>query len=165
MFTIENIARDEQEKSKKMRNPELMHDVIVVDEKNSLESKTGENVVVENEQRRVFSDVQAGRYIHSVYICPDGDMDENADIKLVVRNREKGLIHAKLFYKLDGNWLILGKVVVDVSKTIKNWLSVEPIFMRFKKTYSKKDEEFIEEWRKKDFYISFSFLYLTNSPS
>ena len=36
-FGMRNIARDDQEYSKMMRNPDLMNDIIVIDENNELE--------------------------------------------------------------------------------------------------------------------------------
>ena len=58
-FGIGNIARDQQELSKKMRNPKLFNTVMVVDEYNELEL-TGENSTIEQTLLNQYSDVQAG---------------------------------------------------------------------------------------------------------
>ena len=45
-FSMDNMARDQGERAKKMREPQRMHDIIITDENNALED-TGENATVE----------------------------------------------------------------------------------------------------------------------
>lgn len=158
-FGMKNMARDQNEKIKKMRNPELMYDIIVTDESNALED-TGENVTVEKAQREVFSDVQAGRYIHGIWICPEGTMDKNCDIKLEIRNKDKGLIHTRVYYFIKSSyyygWVLIGIADFDVSNLIKNWnKKVEERFFRYLKEKRDEDRKFIEYWSKKDFYVEY----------
>ena len=82
-FGINNIARDEQEYSKMMRDPKTGFTVIVTDEINALDS-TGENTTVEQALNSNWSNVQAGRYVHRICCSPKGVTDENADIFLEV---------------------------------------------------------------------------------
>ena len=152
---MRNVARDDQEWTRKMRNPDLMFDVIVTDEGNALE-QTGENATTEQAQKEVFSDVQAGRYIHGIFICPDGDLDKNCDIKLRIRNREKGMIHAYLYYKLLGDWVFLGYVDLKVKVLISRWENtVKERFFRFLKDKTMKDKEYVDYWSKRDFYVEY----------
>ena len=153
-FSMNNMCRDDQEYTRKMRNPDLMYDVLVIDEQNALE-KTGENATTESAQKQVFQEVQAGRYVHPIYVCPEGDMDNDTNIKLEVRNREEGMCHCYLSYKIKGSWILLGYVDFDVSNLIKNWKKVEPRFFKFLKSKEDKDRKFIEYWEKKDFYIEY----------
>jgi hypothetical protein len=141
-FGMKNIARDDQEYVKKMRDPKLMFDVIVVDESNALE-QGGENATVEQQQKEVFSDVQAGRYVHTIYVCPEGDMDKNSDIKLEIRNKQNGIIHNYLYYKMKGVWYFIGFVDIKVDKLIENWVKkVEKRFYSFLKFGREEDQKF-----------------------
>jgi len=157
-FGMRNIARDQNEKMKKLRNPDLMFDVIITDENNSSES-TGENATVEEAQRKTVSDVQAGRYIHEINICPEGSMDHNTDIKIEIRNKENGLSHTRIYYHLKSmsyyGWVMVGIADFDVRSLIKNWLNVEPRFMKYLKDKNGKDKEYIEYWSKRDFYVEY----------
>lgn len=158
VFGMDNIARDQNEKVKKMRNPDLMYDVIVTDESNALED-TGENATVEKAQRDVFSDVQAGRYVHGIWVCPDGIMDKNTDIKLEVRNKDKGLIHTRVSYHLRTSfyegWVLIGVADFDVTELIRQWLLVEGRFMRYLKEKREDDRKYVEYWAKRDFYVQY----------
>lgn len=100
-FGMRNIARDQQEYSKKMRDPELSFDVIVTDEINELE-ETGENVTVEKALLNVFSDVQAGRYVHRVSCSPKGVADPNADVflEIISVDKKRRITHAHLYYRM-----------------------------------------------------------------
>lgn len=157
-FGMRNIARDQNEKNKRMREPELMNDIIITDESNALED-TGENATIEKAQREVFSDVQAGRYIHGIWVCPEGTMDKNCDIKLEIRNKEKGLIHTRVYYFSKSSyyygWVLIGIADFNVTKLIKNWLRIEPIFFKYLKHKKKEDKEIIEKEGKKDFYVEY----------
>ena len=155
-FSMSNIARDDQELAKMMRNPDLMFSIIMIDENNALE-ETGENATTEMAQKEVFSDVQAGRYVHNIYVCPEKVMDKNVDIKLIIRNREKGLIHNYLYYKLPlVGWVFLGYVDVDVSKLIENWETrVKRRFYQYLKDKDENGRKFIEYWMKRDFYVEY----------
>ena len=99
-FGLKNIARDQQEYSRFMRNPETSHTVIVTDETNELEN-TGENVTVEKALQEVFSCVQAGRYVHRVCCSQKEVVDPNADIMLVITSidKERRITHCKLYYR------------------------------------------------------------------
>ena len=158
-FGVSNLARDQNERAKRMRNPDLMYDIIVTDESNALED-TGENATVEKAQREVFSDIQAGRYIHGIFVCPEGTMDKNSDIKLEVRNKDSGLIHTRVYYYSKSQfyygWVLIGIADFDVSKLIDNWIhKVESVFFRYLKTKKKEDRKFIDEWSEKEFYIKY----------
>lgn len=153
-FDMENMARDEQEWSKKMRNPKRQFDIIVTDEKNKLEGG-GENATTESSQREVFSDIQAGRYIHGIFICPYGEIDTNADIKLDIRNKQKGLVNARLLYRLMGEWSLLGMVHFDVSELIENWQRVEKVFYKWQETDNAELKKKLDEVARKDFYVEY----------
>jgi len=157
-FSMDNMARDQGERAKKMREPERMHDIIVTDESNALED-TGENATVEKAQREVFSDVQAGRYIHGIFVCPEGTMDKNTDWKLEVRNRSEGIVHCRVYYYMRSSmyygWILIGVANFDVSALIKNWLKVEPKFFEYLKHGKEKDKKYIDYWCKQDFYVEY----------
>jgi len=157
-FSMDNMARDQGERAKKMREPERMHDIIVTDESNALEN-TGENSTVEKAQAEVFSDVQAGRYVHGLFVCPEGTMDKNTDWKLEIRNKSNGMVHCRVYYYMRTSmyygWVLIGIANFDVSKLIKNWLRVEPRFFEYLKNGKEKDKKYIEYWSKKDFYVEY----------
>ena len=82
-YGIKNVARDQQEYSRIMRDKDTKFTVIVTDEINELE-ETGENVTVEKALSNVFSNIQAGRYVHRVSCSPKDVTDPNADVFLEV---------------------------------------------------------------------------------
>ena len=61
----------------------LFDSSIVIDENNELE-KGGENVTAERQLNRVFSDVQAARYVHRICCSTKDTIDPNADIMLSI---------------------------------------------------------------------------------
>ena len=87
-FGMENIARDKQEYSKIMTKEGTFATVIVTDESNELE-ETGENVTIEKALNNVFSNVQAGRYVHRASCSPREVIDPNADIILEVISADR----------------------------------------------------------------------------
>lgn len=123
VFTMKNVARDQQEYSKKMRNPETAFTVIVTDESNNLEG-TGENVTVENALSQDFSDVQAGRYVHRVSCSPKNVIDGNADILLEIigADRRSMISHNRLYYRYTYGGIeyrqLLGYVNIYVGDSI-----------------------------------------------
>ena len=125
-FTIKNIARDHQEHSKMMRNPETAYTVIVTDEENELEN-TGENVTAEKALNEVFSSVQAARLVHRVCCSPKDTTDPNADILLSITATDPPTMttHAKLYYKYyeGGREQIqyIGYIRISVADIISNW--------------------------------------------
>lgn len=156
-FGMKNIARDQQEYSKMMRNPETKNTVIVTDESNALEN-TGENISAEEALNKVFSDVQAGRYVHRVCCSPKEIIDPNADILLEVisQDKERRITHCKLYYRFNQGGIeikqLLGYVNVYVGDIISNWEdNVKKIF--YKENKSEKDIKFIENSAKKDWYV------------
>jgi len=158
-FGLKNIARDDQEFSKIMRDPNTAFTVIVTDEINDLE-KTGENVTVEKALYNDFSNVQAGRYVHRVSCSPKDATDPNADIflEIVSVDRQKKITHAHLYYKMfkGGNeyMQLLGYVDFYVGELIKVWDGkVKKHFLKPEKT--KYDENIIKYWRKRDFYTEY----------
>ena len=161
-FGVWNIARDESEFIGKMRDPKLMYNIIITDERNAMD-ETGENVTVEKAQKEMFSDVQAGRYVHTISISPEHIIDNNTDIRLIVRNKEKGVSHCRLFYRLKSGWVLIGKVDLNVMPLITNWLKVEERFMRkIKDNYDNEklkaqDSRYIQKWRERDFYIDYMY--------
>jgi len=157
-FGINNIARDQQEYSRIMRNPLSRNTVIVTDEMNELE-QTGENVTIEKALNNVFSNVQAGRYVHRVCCSPRETIDVNADVFLEVISvdRRKKITHCYLYYNVfkGGQTYkqLLGHVNFYLGDLIKNWLKIKNLFNKENKTESDKNK--IEEMRKKDFYVEY----------
>lgn len=171
-FGMINIARDQQERSKILRNPKTQFTVLVTDEENELEN-TGENVSVERSFSRTMSDVQAGRYIHDIQISPKTITDPNTDIVLeaIAQDKPTHTTHCKLSYLIfrDGQtyWQTVGHVNIYVGHIIRNWENIKGDFFELKRleteeTLTKKQEErqtelrkHILKWAKKDFYIEY----------
>lgn len=157
-FGMKNIARDDQEYSKLMRDPNLAQTCIVTDEGNELEG-TGENVTVERALKKVFSDVQAGRYVHRINCAPRDTLDPNTDIILNVIsiNHKAKTTRAKLYYRYFEGGIeytqLLGYVDTYVGDIIKRWEEIKKVFYKTKKT--EKDKEIIEQARKEDFYVEY----------
>ena len=156
-FGMRNIARDEQEYSTKMRNEKLMNDVILTDEQNELE-KGGENATTEQQVRSVFSDVQAGRYVHRVSVSPSEVIDGNSDIwiETVGVDSKLMLTHCRVYYRINTAqtefWQPIGYINIHVGDLINSWeKKVKKIFLKTKR--SEKDKKFIEKWSKNDFYV------------
>lgn len=155
-FSMNNIARDQQEKSKLMRDPTTQFTVLVTDESNELE-KGGENASAESALNKVFSDVQAGRYVHQVACSPKELVDPNADILLEVVGCDKTsrTTHMNLYYRLfkGGQEYIqlLGYVNVCVHDLISIWEDkLKKVFLQTSKT--RKEQTFVDYWIKKDFF-------------
>lgn len=158
-FGMANIARDDQEFTKRMRDYKMVYNVLVTDEDNALE-KTGENASVEEAQKNVFSNIQAGRYIHRVCCSPTGTIDPNADIRLEIITRDKGVTYARLYYRLiradTPMWILLGHVKVDVSDIIKVWeTKVKKRFFQWLRYRKEEDERFLQEWARKDWHVMY----------
>jgi hypothetical protein len=158
-FGMKNIARDQQEKSKMMRDPELCYTCIVTDESNELE-EGGENATAEFALKKVFSDVQAGRYVHGWSCSPKETVDSNADIMLsvVAINKQTKTTRSKLYYRYyeggSETTQLLGYVDVYVGDIIEKWDSeIKNIFLKPKKTQAEK--ELIEAVAKEDFYVEY----------
>lgn len=158
VFGMNNIARDDQEHSKLMRNPDTMFTVIVTDESNDLEG-TGENTTTERALKNVFSNVQASRYVHRINCSPQDIIDPNTDIilEIVAVDRINKINHCNLFYRyfIGGEEVrqYLGYVNIYVGNLIANWLHVSKRFLKPNQT--KADKAYIEKWRKKDYYIDY----------
>ena len=153
-FSMKNIARDQQEYSKVMRDPETKNTVIVTDEINELEG-TGENVTIEKALLNDFSNIQAGRYVHRISCSPKGVADPNADIflEIISINRKSKVTHAHLYYNMFKGGVeymqLLGYVNIDVSSLIDTWEDkVKKSFLKDKK--SKKDLEKTKEEMKEE---------------
>ena len=161
-FGMRNIARDQQEYSKKMRDPELSFTVIVVDEDNELE-KTGENSTTEGALGKVQSDIQAGRYVHDIKVSPKGLNDDNADLILDVisRDKEHMINHCLLYYRfqqgLREHTQLMGYVDVYVGNVIHNWINnVMPIHKKqMLKQSTEKENKWLEDQRKNDWYVEY----------
>lgn len=184
-FTINNIARDQQEYSKKLRDHTLNNTVIVVDEWNALE-EGGENATIEKQLLSNINDVQAVRYIHTIAASPSEEMNINSEIYLEVIPADKtgkGIkpIRSLLYYNLYRGGqrfkILLGYIDTEVEELIKNWLKIKRIFYKAKqeeweeekkqeimkkgrKEYykifrTKKEEKRVKEAREKDFYIEY----------
>lgn len=158
-FGIQNVAGDQFEKSLMMRNPNLNNTIIVTDEWNELETG-GENATAEEDLSKVFSDVQAARYVHGIGISPKDLVDPNADILLEIEsiNPQTLTTHCKLFYRFihAGNLHteLIGTVNIYVGNVNKNWeRNVKHIFYKTEKT--KEEMKFIEEQSKKDWYVDY----------
>lgn len=160
-FGMWNIARDQQEYSKMMRNPDTRFTVIMTDEINALED-TGENVSVEKALNNVYADVQAGRYVHRVSCSPRNITDPNSDIilEVVAVDRKKMLTHCHLFYRYHsaeyGGTLnqLLGYVNFDVSEIIKTWEKEAKKYF-FKRKKSDNDKRILKRYMKEDFYVDY----------
>lgn len=171
-FTMKNIARDQQEYSKKMRDPNTNHTIIVTDEHNELE-EGGENVTIERQLNRVFSDVQAARYVHRISISPREIIDENSDIILEVlaTDRTKKTTYCKIYYRLlkagQIYQQIIGHCIINVAETIKNWEQIQEEFYEHQKLKEKpnktKEEDDkcsklalkIQQVAHKDYYVEY----------
>lgn len=158
-FTMANIARDQQEYSKIMRNKETKNTVIVTDEINELE-ETGENTTVERALNNVFSNVQAGRYVHRVSCSPKGTSDPNADIflEIISVDRKKYITHCHLYYKMfkggSEYMQLLGYVNFNVRDLIYKW---ETIYKKiyFKKKRTEEEKATLEKAKKEDLYTEY----------
>ena len=157
-FGMKNIARDEQEYSMKMRDHDMRNNVLVIDESNALE-KTGENVTAEIALRRVISDVQAGRYVHTVWCSPRDTADSNADVLLyaVAMDKKRQITRCKLYYRyyqgVTEYTQLLGYIDVYVGNIRKNWENIEDMYHKMEKTNAEERE--IEMYSKRDFYIEY----------
>lgn len=158
-FGMRNIARDDQEYSVLMSNPNLMNDVILTDEQNELE-KGGENATTEQQLKDVYSDVQAGRYIHRVSCSPEKEIDCNSDILLetVGIDSKEMITHVRVYYRISNAqtkyWQPVGYANISVKELISNWENnVKKVFFKEKKTA--KDKEFIKKQEKEDFYVEY----------
>jgi hypothetical protein len=157
-FTLQNIARDDQEFSKRMRDVTLQNTVMVTDESNELE-QTGENVTVEQALKKVFSDVQAGRYVHRVCCSPKEMVDENADILLsvIAIDRKACITRSKLYYRFyeggQQHTQLLGYVDIPVGHIIKEWLPIKDIFLKPHKTEEEKQR--IKDAQKHNYYVEY----------
>lgn len=158
-FTIKNIARDDQEYSKIMRDSETKNTVLVIDEYNALES-TGENVTTERALKNVFADVQAIRMVHTISCAPRQMTDESAEITLEVMGIDKPTRRTlcKLYYNYftggQSMPILLGHVKLSVGKLIDKWESeVKEVFLKDEKT--KEDEKFIEKAMREDLYCEY----------
>lgn len=163
-FGMKNVARDHQEHSKIMRDPKTQFTVIVTDESNALEN-TGENVTAEKALDQVFSDVQAGRYVHRVCCSPKETVDPNADILLSVTSIDKRTktTHAKLYYRFyeggDEFIQLLGYIRFSVADILKTWdEEAKDLFYKSKRQkFTNKDKKRLIELAQKDMY---TFYYI-----
>ena len=158
-YGIKNVARDQQEYSRIMRDKDTKFTVIVTDEINELE-ETGENVTVEKALSNVFSNIQAGRYVHRVSCSPKDVTDPNADVFLEVIsvNKKEKMTHCHLYYRMFKggveNMQLLGYVNWYVGELIDVWdKQVRKHF--FKEERTEYDNKEIAKWRKKDFYTEY----------
>jgi hypothetical protein len=157
-FGMTNIARDQQEFSRKMTNPDLGFTVIVVDEINELE-KGGENATTEFQLQKVFSDVQAGRYVHKVSISPKDDTDPNAEIilEVIAPDFRTATTHCRIYYKLIRQGIeykqLVGHVNIYVGDIIKNWNQIKDVY--FKREKTEVELKLIDDWMRKDWYIEY----------
>lgn len=159
-FGINNIARSQSEMDKLMRDPTINNTVIVVDEF-AESDETGENITVIQAIRNQISDVHAGRYVHQIWISPTEIMDKNSQIILQVETTDKkncitmNWLWYKLFKANHYVMQLLGYVDINVKSLISNWINydIESKFYKFNR--SKEDNDLIEYWRKKDFYVEY----------
>jgi len=158
-FGIKNIARDQQEYSRIMRNHNTRFTVIMTDEVNNLE-KTGINSSTEEAMNQDFSNVQAGRYVHRVSCSPKDSADPNADIflEVVSINRKTFTTHCHLYYKVfrggDEIMQLIGHVNICIKDLIYKWeRNIKEIF--FKKRRSNNEKELLEKAVKEDFYVEY----------
>jgi hypothetical protein len=144
-FSIYDLDRDQQEHSKRIRDPEITNTVRVIDEWNALED-TGENSTVEAASASYFSDVMAQRNIYTVACSPKESPDSNASIFLEVVHAEKttGITHCKLFYKIFSggieNLQILGFVNIDV-----NYILKQPWYQEYRRRKFEKMDLILKE--------------------
>lgn len=158
-FNINNIMRNQQEYSKLMRDAETQYTVIVVDEWDDLE-EGGENSSAESALNRVFSNVQAARYVHKVACSPKETSDPNADILLsiIAPDRKNMITRNKLYYRYYEGGIeriqLLGYVDINVKDVIYNWeKKVKKVYYKPKRT--PEEEEFIKNQIKEDWYVEY----------
>lgn len=135
-FGIKQICADQQEKQEDMTDEKVHHTVRITDESNESE-KGGANATAEQQQREDQSNIQAGRYVHSINCSPKEIIDNNADIMLsiIAVDKRQYMIRNKLYYRYyeGGHEFIqlLGYVDIYVGHIIKNWVHiVEPEFFK-----------------------------------
>lgn len=159
--SFRTILADQTEFVRFMRNAErdpLKKEVCIqIDEYNTM-AEGGANASTEQQILQSYGDMFAVNHVHVINCNPTQIRDPNAFVHLEVLGKkpEKGYTKCKVTYvnNLDGDSKDLGYIIVDVWKYIKNWVTyVRPVFEKIEKT--EKDEEHIEEWRKKDWYTRY----------
>lgn len=161
-YGMNNIARDQAEKSLRMRDPETEYTVLVTDEKSKLE-EGGENATVEKQAQEQMSEVQAARYIHQVDIAPSELLDEQSEIMLeVIAADEKDKItHCHLYYRIykaeAGTYYnqLVGYVNISVADIIEKWEEVKKHFLKPDRMKTKEDRRIIKQAREQDFYVEY----------
>lgn len=157
-FNITNIARDQLEKARMMRNPNFRYTVAVTDESDEMEN-SGENVSTEKAQAKMFSDVQAGRYVHAFDCSPKETIDPNADIMLsvIAKDEKTCTSRCKLYYRFYEGGVehtqLLGYVDIYVGNVIKEWLKIKKIFYKKYEDRTKEEHQLLYETACKDFYV------------
>lgn len=162
-YGLQNLARDDQEASMKLRDPNYSHTVLWVDEKDYFQ-ESGENATAEINISKTVSFSQAARYIHMFTTCPEDQYDPVSDLILEVRPpiRKQMITPVRVAYKytVPGEGPIpitIGMAYIDVSKEISNWVkNVQPIFHKKHKTAQEK--EYIRQQAEKDFYVKYNIL-------
>lgn len=128
-FGLKDIDRDQQEYSKKVRDPRVIQTYRVIDEWNELE-ETGENSSIEKTLLNYMSDVMAQRGVHKLSCSPTHTGDKNAQIFLEVlpggMDKINKINTCKLYYKVftagQEQLQLLGHVNISVANVInKKW--------------------------------------------
>ena len=161
-FTLNNVAMDQQEYNQFMMNPDTNFTVILTDEDNNME-KTGENSTTIASMDRDFSNIHAVRYVNQVNCSPNSIKDPNTDLILEVVSQEKVTRETvcKLYYRYFPmnieTKIPIGIVKIYVGDIIKNWEDeVKKHFLKPIRT--KKDNEIIQKWAKKDSFVKYNIL-------
>lgn len=132
---------------------------LCIDEFNTL-AKTGINSTTEEALLDHYSDVFAGQYLHRVSMGTDVIIDKNTTVILdtIGKDEENGITLCKLIYRdvVTRQQLTIGKVYIDVSKTIKNWIK-EGIrdLIEKKGILTPEEKAKVDHWKKKDYYIKY----------
>lgn len=158
-FTCFNICRTPDEFMERVKQPEVEQTSMVIDEYDASDD-TGVNISIDRAIFNNISSIQAARYIDMITIAPTEVYDPNAAMLLTVIERDKPTrtVHCKLGYKIiDNNYndfVPIGYVRLYVGELINNWLKIESIFLKHKKT--KKEKQHIINQAKKDFLIEYN---------
>lgn len=159
-FTLYNIRRDQEDFAYVVKDPLLKECVFLIDEWSSLE-EAGENATAQSAWIKEFTNIHAGRHIHRVSCSPDALCDPTADIILELvpggQDRETQTTQFLLYYRyIKGGGFettLIGHVIIDVSRLIRNWVPLENIY--YKKEQNPAEKQSIKSAAAHDLYVQY----------